>query len=376
MNRFVLLLGLALTFSLPSIIHAQASDRLNGEAQAALDRGFAAAERSDWTQALAEFTEAQKLAPTNPIILFNLGLAHSNLGNDIAAIVWFHAYIAAEPTAANAPKVRLTIASLEANAKAKEKDIFDAAIKAANKLKSDLNASDLGRVVGDLAEYAGEAGYSQGFDAIANIEPTLRQDAADIYWYEYAKTQAQDGDVDGARKSLGKVSDISSFMVLRFQYSENGQKPPPPPRQDAEDAFWDDRAGGAYGNEKVDIRYDPWNVDFQSLCKIVSLIRDAKMQKQALWRIKDFLGAYNQWLGASSSKIWVSFAQNDVTPSPQLDKTLQGVAPNRIPRELASTASFHYGRVLLRIHALDKRLSNHVGHGSEGGEVSLCGQTL
>src|SRR6266404_2008412 len=148
------------------------------------------------------------------------------------------------------------------------------------------------------------AGYSQGFDPIADIEPTLRQVAADIYRYHYAVTQAQDGDVDGARKSLRKASDILPFIQNRFMGTV-----PNYPRQDAEDEFWDDRVGGPNSNEKVNIRYDPWNVDFQSLCKIVPLISDAKKRTEALWRFKiDFRDAYGEWLGSSSSKIWVSFA--------------------------------------------------------------------
>src|SRR5467141_597319 len=193
MNRFVFLLGLTLTFFLPAIFHAQGHDGLNPNAQAAFDRGVAASDQSDWTRALVEFTEAQKMAPTNPKILYNLGFAHAHLGNQIAAVAWLHAYIAAVPTGSNVPKVQLEIAKLEGIARSEEESIFERAIEAANLLKPDLNASDLKRLVKLVAGIAGEAGYSQGFGPIADIEPILRQDSADSYWYNYARTQAQDG---------------------------------------------------------------------------------------------------------------------------------------------------------------------------------------
>jgi len=368
--RLVLFLGLAFTAFSSTSVHAQGAEPLNYEAQSALDRGVAAAERDDWTRALAELTEAQKMARTNPQILYNLGIAHQHLGNNVAAIVWLHAYIASAPTGSDAAKVHIEIAKLEDAVRSEEETLFNGAIEGVNKLKPNLSASDLKRLVGAVAMYAGKAGYSQGFDPIADIEPDLRQDSADTYWYEYAITQAQDGDVDGARKSLRKVSDISDFMVLRFQYSENGRKPPPPPRQDAEDAFWDERLGGVFSPEKPYMKY--WNVDFQSLCKMVPLIRDAKMRKQALEHMNvDLILAYWEWVASSPLDIWVSYAENNTFPRQNPDHIFQD-PPKEIPMGLATTASL-YGRELLRIHALDKRLSDHVPHPSDTNISSFCG---
>ena len=87
----------------------------------------------------------------------------------------------------------------------------------------------------------------------------------------------------------------------------------------------------------------------------------------------NFDRAYEEWFWSSPVKIWASFAQDDVPESPQLDKILQ-VPPDQIPEKLASAASHYYGRELLRIRALDKRLSDHVGHSrDENINWSFCG---
>src|SRR4030081_3618832 len=106
-RRLVLVLAITLGVIAPPIVQGQRATGLSPEAQAAVNRGLAAGEHSDWARALAEFTQAQKAAPTNPLVLFNLGVTHSNLGHEIAAVVWLHAYAAADPKSPNMTKIRL-----------------------------------------------------------------------------------------------------------------------------------------------------------------------------------------------------------------------------------------------------------------------------
>jgi len=85
---------------------------LSPEAQQSFDRGMAAAQQKDWNTAIAEFSAAQKLAPNEPRVLFNLGLAHEKAGHTVDALLWFATYLKVAPDAPNAPVIRKEIERL------------------------------------------------------------------------------------------------------------------------------------------------------------------------------------------------------------------------------------------------------------------------
>ena len=97
--------------ALPGLMRAQ--NTLPPDAQKAFDLGSAAADQKQWDLAIRYFNEAQKLAPKNPRVLFNLGLAHDKAGHALTGMVWLHAYLAASPKAANAEAVNKEIARLQ-----------------------------------------------------------------------------------------------------------------------------------------------------------------------------------------------------------------------------------------------------------------------
>ena len=90
-----------------------ATDPVPPAAREAFERGLVAAETQQWLSAIRYFSEAQKTAPASPAVMFNLGLAHGKAGQELPAIAWLRAYLAAAPQAPNAAAVTREILRLE-----------------------------------------------------------------------------------------------------------------------------------------------------------------------------------------------------------------------------------------------------------------------
>jgi hypothetical protein len=80
-----------------------------------IDQGVADASGYEYQAALDAFDQAGKLNGYMPEVLFDLGLASSNIrGHDFRAMAWFEAYLEAAPGAQNAAAVRAQIEALRA----------------------------------------------------------------------------------------------------------------------------------------------------------------------------------------------------------------------------------------------------------------------
>ncbi len=99
---------------------AQAAlDTLKPEAQAAMDRGLAAAKQQEWGLAKKYFGEAQESAEYDPKVLFNLALSWDRGGAaELMAIAYYRAYLAIAPGAGNTQQVRQRIVELDIAAEA------------------------------------------------------------------------------------------------------------------------------------------------------------------------------------------------------------------------------------------------------------------
>jgi hypothetical protein len=101
---------LAFTFA-----HAQsvAAYQASAIGRAAEQKGLAAARRSDFAEARANFLAARESDPYWPDNLYYLGLATSKLpGLELSAAAWFEAYLALEPKTPRAADIRTTIGHL------------------------------------------------------------------------------------------------------------------------------------------------------------------------------------------------------------------------------------------------------------------------
>ncbi len=86
----------------------------------AMTKGYAAAERKDYRSALRNFENALGEAPGDVDIYYNLGLAASNIpGGELRGIVWFGAYLAADPGSPQADAVREKMRELDQQALAR-----------------------------------------------------------------------------------------------------------------------------------------------------------------------------------------------------------------------------------------------------------------
>jgi len=109
--RFAFML-LAATAMAQTSASASAAAPLAVEAQEAINKGIIAAKNQDYLLSIQYFQAARKIAPDAPEIYYDLGLAESKLpGRQLRAVAWFGAYLAANPTAANAAAMTKATAS-------------------------------------------------------------------------------------------------------------------------------------------------------------------------------------------------------------------------------------------------------------------------
>jgi tetratricopeptide (TPR) repeat protein len=188
-------------------------------AREAFERGLAAAEQQQWPLAIRYFREARNAAGSHfgdderaalawPALLYNLGLAHGKAGQELPAIAWLHAYLAAAPQAPNAEAVRKEIIRLDVATEAKIARIMreaDASTSAADKGEADFRAG------------TARLFQAAGGDVEGAIKRGVRSDMA---WSKYAESLARAGWVERAEEAVQRISDpeardrlYSSYMV-------------------------------------------------------------------------------------------------------------------------------------------------------------------
>lgn len=155
---------------------SQQSETLPPAAQAALDKGLAAAKQEQWTIAIQSLDQARQLAPKTPVILFNQALAESRVpGRELRSIVLFKAYLAAAPNATNAAAVKDQITNLQIKVDGTIESIFEQA---------------------------------------RDIVPKLPNTPNDRYWAwkDLIETKARLGDVNGARQMTPACGDAFQYQ--------------------------------------------------------------------------------------------------------------------------------------------------------------------
>jgi hypothetical protein len=105
-------------------------------AEAARQRGLAAARLEDWPSAITAFKEAMRSAHADPTLYYNLALAYQRAGILVPAAMWYRAYLAAESNPAmaddyfgsgdaeDAPAVRMETERLIAEIEARALKLF------------------------------------------------------------------------------------------------------------------------------------------------------------------------------------------------------------------------------------------------------------
>jgi tetratricopeptide (TPR) repeat protein len=257
----------------PLVLSAQGDPHMPAQAQAALQRGVAAAKAQDWSTAIAELSRAQKLAPHAPIVLFNLGLAYDRSGQPFPAIGWLRAYVEASTKEGNTTQVLLRIAGLKAELRAQETQVFAQALETAliEPQLQDWARDDA------VASVAGEQIRAGEFDGVRptllHISVSRRQ--RDVFFsieewgdrvnLQRARLAGLGGDLDLAKRYLDEIHNLSFSVAGIYLYRTTQQGGGRFHSQDgfsrsaAEMVFWERLAG-----ELMDYDMDApcWAIDF------------------------------------------------------------------------------------------------------------------
>ena len=221
----LLLIGLVFAGPLPT----SAQDALPPEAQAAMQRGLAAAKQQEWQLAIKYFGEAREAAPYAPEALFNLALAHDRLGGrELLAIAWFRAYLAAAPGAANAGQVRERIFELEVKVEANAAKLIRTAKEAAARLPDESDRKyQTARIAaaqartGDIAGAQIKAGDRAGAEATLELATEAPRECEVRSWTVLASEELDEPlfqDIQGfirsptdkeAEKMVGALADAA-----------------------------------------------------------------------------------------------------------------------------------------------------------------------
>jgi tetratricopeptide (TPR) repeat protein len=220
---FALFLALLMTVWAP--VCAGQKPPVPSQAEAAFNRGLAAAEQQDWPLAVKYFHEAYDSAKESPSpsLLFNLGLAHQKKGDDLIASAWFGAYLAADPSSKQGKEVRSQIDRMEVSEEARIAKLlqdmtliisqFDPSNPGSDRRM--LAISKLGQAWAETGDVEGhEDAYEKLWDSVicAQTKGASCGGGGDMSfhisesWLRYGEALWADGDCDGARRAFGLVT--------------------------------------------------------------------------------------------------------------------------------------------------------------------------
>jgi len=165
---------------------------ISPENEANYTRGLDAANRAEWSLAARYFLEAQKKAHYYAPLLFNLGLSNEKAGNDLAAIAWFRAYLAASPRDKNTASILEEIKKIKNSIKEKSNKIYSELYNATNQIPDDGYNRESAYM--GIAEAQAEAGdFETAYQTLAKSRPDFDRTEKDFRPL-YAKTLARLGD--------------------------------------------------------------------------------------------------------------------------------------------------------------------------------------
>ena len=122
-------------------------------AESSMARGVAMAKRKQWPLAIKYFTAAFQATPTDPRVLFNLGLANDRAGGRaLVAAAWYRAFLIAAPGAGNVAKVNQRVTNLEIETESQIAQMLQTAQTIASQISGKGKVSVLDRIARAHAE--------------------------------------------------------------------------------------------------------------------------------------------------------------------------------------------------------------------------------
>ncbi len=189
-----------------------AADR-PAQAQQAFERGFQMAQKAQWPLAIRYFRQAQSFAPTDSAILFNLALAHDKAGGDeLVALAWYQAFLAAGPNSPTAPQVRKRIVDLEVAADVQIQHLLTTAQQAAAQI---VDRNEVTAALDRLARAEAESG-----DLVA-AERTVQRagDPGRVAW-ALAVIAVQYAHAGNVERGMAQAKNIKAAMARAWALAE------------------------------------------------------------------------------------------------------------------------------------------------------------
>ena len=292
--RRIVVIG-AVVIMLP--LCSQAQTAALDEVKSLVDKGVIAAEQKDWAVALKYFYDAvnasMKSDPSAqsfyPPIALNIALAHVQVGNELAAMLWFRVYLAAAPTAPNTATVRNEIARMEVALQSKIRRLLDDATRTAQAGKYASTDRGNQEVLGFIALARARTGEVQTAERIASgIDKLMTLDdtsLADHIGASYAWSLARRGEFDSAAGVLARVKKPGRAFgkrrarPLRFPFEETTGGS----REDAEDRFW----LAVLGGHLVQVDFEKPLAEQISVARVFCAVNDTAPAKALVSRIKN-----------------------------------------------------------------------------------------
>jgi tetratricopeptide (TPR) repeat protein len=185
------------------------------EAQDALKKGVIAAQQQDYLLAIRYFQDARKLAPDDPLIFLDLGLAESKIpGRELRAIAWFGAYLAANPNAPNAAAVKDQIDVLDVKSQSNISRLIqsaqDAASQNSDSVQKQLEFGDVSLLWAQIGDFA------DAFKTADRIQiSSYKMEALT----RIAGAEIKLDDIEGARETLASALKIAVVQAEPFYSS-------------------------------------------------------------------------------------------------------------------------------------------------------------
>jgi hypothetical protein len=211
--------GLTTFFALVFLITTAAPSAFSQELPEALkmsfDKGMAAAGQNEWDLAIKYFSEVEKGQPFYFPVYFNLALAHSKAGHELAAMAWFRAYLLSVPKAPEKTQIEKELTSLEVANEAKIRKLLKQAVDLSQALPAEGPNYAAPRATAIGSVYDAYAGAGMIEEAVALI-PLIGAGGFRDEKYarrSYALTFVYEEDFETAEKLTAALPADSKFSV-------------------------------------------------------------------------------------------------------------------------------------------------------------------
>lgn len=169
----------------------------------AMSSGYAAANQGDYLAAIAHFQQAHDLAPDAGEIFYNLALAEAMLpGRELRAVVWFGAFVAADPKTPKAPAIEEKVRELKARGATRF-------LKMTQEMVEQIPSQNLKDIyLSEIVELWARAGeFPLALQTIETIHATYERNKGLAY---LAGAQARRGDFGAGLASLAGIADAAA----------------------------------------------------------------------------------------------------------------------------------------------------------------------